>query len=100
AGIGLGGFLYSRRDERKEATASLLAGTLALEALTVAFPIALGDKLAIFAAHAREMASLGFGALVVSWTLVTLVVVFPAAFVSGYQFPVLFALLGRGRQGV
>jgi predicted membrane-bound spermidine synthase len=38
--------------------------------------------------------------MVASWTLVTLVVVFPAAFLAGIQFPLLIALLGRGRERV
>ena len=33
----------------------------------------------------------------VCWTLVTMVVVLPAAIVAGYQFPLLIALFGRGR---
>lgn len=100
AGIGIGGWLYSLRAHDRPATLSVLASVTALEAVLVAVPIALGDDLAIYAALTRPLASLGFAALVVSWWCVTMVVVFPAALVSGYQFPMLFALLGSGRERV
>src|SRR6185295_2745186 len=63
-------------------------------------PFALGDLLAMYAAYLRPSAALGFGALVASWIVIAAIVVFPAACVAGYQFPVLFALLGRGRARV
>jgi len=100
AGIGVGSFAYSRRDERRPATLPLLASTLALEAACALFPVALGDGLGFFAAYTRPMASLGFPALVVSWVAVTVVAVMPAALVAGFQFPVLFSLLGTGRERV
>lgn len=99
-GIGLGGYLYSRRPSDRPVTLSLLGSTLVLEALAVGAPFVLGDTIALYAAYLRESASLGFGALVLSWMLTASVVVLPAAIVSGYQFPVLFALLGRGRERV
>lgn len=100
AGIGIGSFAYTRRGEGRPATLSLLALTIALEAACVLFPLVLGDGVALFAAYTRPMASLGFSALVLSWFAVTVVVVLPAAVVAGYQFPVLFALLGTGRARV
>lgn len=100
AGIGIGSALYARRSEEKPATLSLLATTVALEAACAAFPLALGDDLAIFAAHTRSMAALGFGALTATWALIAAVAVLPPAIVAGYQFPVLFALLGSGRSQV
>lgn len=100
AGIGVGGYLYSRRSEGKPVSLNLLASTLALEALCVAIPLALGDRIAFFAAYTRPMAAMGFSALVLSWTLISVAVVFPASVVAGYQFPVLFALLGQGRERV
>src|SRR5690606_35781889 len=78
----------------------LLGLTLVLEALAVGAPFVLGDTIALYAAYLRETAALGFGALVLSWMVTASVVVLPAAIVSGYQFPVLFALLGRGRERV
>jgi spermidine synthase len=37
---------------------------------------------------------------VLAWALITTIVVMPAAIISGFQFPLLVALLGRGRAGV
>ncbi|HMJ10952.1 MAG TPA: fused MFS/spermidine synthase, partial [Polyangiaceae bacterium] len=100
AGIGTGGYFYSRRSPNAAVSLKVLASTLALEALCVAIPLALGDRIAFFAAYTRPMAAMGFSALVVSWTLISVAVVFPASVVAGYQFPVLFALLGQGRERV
>ncbi|HVU02738.1 MAG TPA: fused MFS/spermidine synthase [Polyangiaceae bacterium] len=100
AGIGLGGWLYSRRSEDRRATLPELATVTILEGVLVALPLALGDRIALYAAMTRPMANLGFAWLVASWASVTLLVVFPASLVSGYQFPLLFALLGEGRKNV
>ncbi len=100
AGIGVGGYVYSRRSSESPVSLHALAATLALEALFVAIPLALGDRIAFFAAYTRPMAAIGFPALAVSWTLICAVVVLPASVVAGYQFPVLFALLGEGRERV
>ncbi|MBM4361813.1 MAG: fused MFS/spermidine synthase, partial [Deltaproteobacteria bacterium] len=100
AGIGLGGAAYAVLRPGRPASLSELSAVTALEALFVAVPLALGDRIAVFAALTRPLGNLGFASLVASWTLVTAAVVLPAAIVSGYQFPLLFALLGRGREGV
>lgn len=99
SGIGLGGQLYSLRPMRRPATLSLLAATLGLEAWLLLLPFAWGDGLAQLAAHLRAMSNLGSAHLVIGWLVVCALVIFPAALVSGYQFPALFALLGRGRKG-
>jgi spermidine synthase len=100
AGIGIGGYLFSKRDAKKPVTLQLLAVTLALEAVCALLPFAWGDHLALVAAHLRPMLNLGFGYLVSGWVFVAAAVVLPASIVSGYQFPALFALLGRGRSHV
>lgn len=97
-GIGVGSFLYAKRT--RPVSLGVLAATLAVEGVFVLLPFAWGDDLAFLVAHLREWGNLGFGYLVASWILVASIVVFPAAVVSGYQFPLLFALLGRGRDGV
>lgn len=99
-GIGLGGFIYSRRGEKQRVSLGILAVTLALEAVCVGFPLVLGDGPALLAGYLRPSVSVGFGMLVLSWTVVVVLIVLPTALVSGYQFPVLFGLLGRGREGV
>jgi spermidine synthase len=98
-GIGLGGTAYALM-RRGPASAGGFALTCALEALALAIPFALGDRLAIFANILRPMAITGFAAQVAAWTLVTSIVVLPAAFIAGVQFPLLISLLGRGRDQV
>lgn len=94
-GIGLGGASYSGR-----ATAAGFALTCSLEALAMAVPFALGDRLAMMANLLRSLGAVGFSGHVISWTLLVLVVVFPAAFISGIQFPLLIGLLGGGDEHV
>ncbi len=99
-GIGLGGALYAAAGARAGGTPGAFAWTCALEALCIAVPFALGDRLAIFAALLRSLSAAGFAAQVLGWTIVIAIVVLPAAIVSGFQFPLLVALLGRGRKSV
>ncbi|MEA2490118.1 MAG: spermidine synthase, partial [Acidobacteriota bacterium] len=99
-GIGLGGVAYTLR-KNAVATASAFGLTCALEALLLAIPYALGDRLAVLALLLRPLgAGLGFGGYLAGWAAITFVVVFPTAFLSGLQFPMLVSLLGRGRPGV
>jgi spermidine synthase len=99
-GIGLGGLLYGVGSDRRRPTLVSFAGTCALEALFLALPFALGDRIAVLAALLRPLSGAGFLALVGTWAAVTVLVVLPAALVSGYQFPLLIALLGSGRRRV
>ena len=85
---------------RAQATVRALALTLALEAACIAVPFALGDRIAVWAALLRTWDLLGFYGLVFGWTLIMMVVVFPTAFVSGFQFPLIISLMGRGRRDV
>ena len=96
-GTGLGAAAYGFAERRRGATLALLAATCALEALALAVPFALGDRLAVLALLVRGFESLGFAALVFGWTFVAACVVLPASLVAGFQFPVLLALLGHGR---
>lgn len=98
-GIGIGGALYPLlfRSARPNSRAfALLCG---LEAALIALPFAMGDRLALLAAHYHE-ASTSFGESVWGWAIVAGIVVLPAAIVSGVQFPLLIALLGRGDDNV
>ena len=99
-GIGLGGFLYAAGEAGRRPTLAAFAGTCALEAVFLALPFALGDRLAETAALLRPLAGAGFLPLLLSWSAVTVLVVLPAALVAGYQFPLLIALLGSGRERV
>jgi spermidine synthase len=97
-GIGIGGAIYART--RGAATLTLFGATCALEALVVAVPYAIGDRLAIFAGLLRPLAKVSFGGSIVAWSLVASVVVLPGAIVSGFQFPVIVGLYGRGEHAV
>ena len=95
-GIGLGGIAYSFWGQKRRPALSGLALTCALEALCIAVPFALGDQLALLAGLLRQWSEMGFGGLVLSWSVMVGIVVLPTALVAGYQFPLLIGLLGAG----
>ena len=99
-GIGLGGLVYALLLGGRRATVTGFALTCALEALLVALPLALGDRIALLALDLRGLGVLGFQGQLVGWALVAAVVVLPAAIVAGVQFPLLIALLGQGREQI
>ncbi|HMJ54730.1 MAG TPA: fused MFS/spermidine synthase [Polyangiaceae bacterium] len=99
-GIGLGGACYAFFGADREATLGGFALTCLLEALFIALPYALGDRIAMVALLIRPLGAMKFVGLVMGWTMVTAIVVLPASFVAGIQFPMLIALLGRGRDRV
>jgi spermidine synthase len=99
-GIGFGGVAYALLDLKRTASIRFFACTCALEALFVALPYALGDRIAMLTMLLRPLGTLGFYGHVAAWSGICLLVVFPAAFISGLQFPLLIALLGRGNQSV
>lgn len=98
AGIGLGGLLYSLVADDRPPTLSGFAATCLLEALAVAVTFALGDRVALLAMTFLQWGATGFSAAVAGWTIVTVIVVLPPAVIAGYQFPLLMALFGRGRE--
>jgi len=100
AGIGAGGLVYGAGAPARRPTLVGFATTCVLEALCIALPYALGDRLAVLAMQLRPLGFLGFGFLVVVWLAVTMLVVLPAAVVAGYQFPLLVGLLGAGERRV
>ena len=100
AGIGLGGLLYSLTADDRRATLTGFAATCLIEAAAVAFTFALGDRLAVLALAFVPLSAGGFGAAIAGWTIVASFVVLPPAVVAGYQFPLLIALFGEGREGV
>ena len=99
-GIGLGGALYPLCFRGRQPSLRSLSLTCGLEAMFLAVPFALGDRLAIAAAMLHESNRLGFLGEVLGWSAIAVIVVLPAAIVSGVQFPVLIALLGRGDKDV
>ena len=99
-GIAAGGGLYALIAKGREATPIGFATTLALEGVAMAVPLALGDRIALMAAFSGDFSGLGFGGSLTSWFAITALVVLPASTVAGYQFPLLVALLGSGREGI
>ncbi|HZT76889.1 MAG TPA: fused MFS/spermidine synthase [Vicinamibacterales bacterium] len=99
-GIGVGGLLYSLVVSSRPATLTGFATSCLLEAVAVAFTYAMGDRLATLALVLVPLRAGGFAATIGGWTLVTAIVVLPPALVAGYQFPLLIALLGQGRDHV
>lgn len=95
-GIGMGGWVYAIAGSRKQASLWVFALTCALEALFVAIPFALGDRVALLALLLRNVGAVSFYGYVFAWTIVCFIVVLPAAIVAGFQFPLLIALLGKG----
>jgi spermidine synthase len=99
-GVGLGGAAYAFLFVRRAPSRDALATSCLLEALGLAVPFALGDRLALLAGTLREANTGGFVIEVLGWALVAGIVILPAAFVSGVQFPLLIGLLGRGGRDV
>jgi predicted membrane-bound spermidine synthase len=99
-GIGLGGVAYTGRRPSRAVAIDAFAWTCAVEALLIAVPYALGDRVALLALLLRGFGAIGLAGHTIGWTVVASVVVLPAAIVAGYQFPLLIALLGKGRAGV
>jgi spermidine synthase len=100
AGIGLGGLLYTLHGSTRPATMAGFAASSALEALALAIPFALGDRIALLALSLRKLGVVGLWGYAVGWVAVAAICVLPAALVAGYQFPQLIALLGRGERAV
>ena len=98
-GIGSGSFFYSI-GRRQRATVAGFAICCALEALFLAVPLALGDRIAVLALLLRNLGGIGFHGYVIGWSVIAALAIFPAAFLSGLQFPLLISLLGTGRERV
>lgn len=99
-GIGIGGLCYSLFGATRPATLWGFALTCVLEAIGIAAPYALGDRVALLALALRALGVFGFVGQVCGWAVVAALVVLPAAIAAGVQFPLLIALLGRGSERV
>ena len=99
-GIGLGGLLYGTFGLKRFASLGTFATTCGVEALLIALPFALGDRIAMAAMLLRPLGTLGFYGHVMAWSALCFIVIFPAALVAGIQFPLLIALLGQGKEQV
>jgi hypothetical protein len=99
-GIGLGGAAYSAVFARRRPSLRDFALTCLLEAAALAVPFVLGDRLALRAGLFDQANVWGFLGTVAGWTIIAGVVILPAAFLSGIQFPLLIALVGQARRNV
>ena len=99
-GIGAGGLAYGRFGAGWPATLRLLALSCLVEALGAAIPFALGDRLALVALALRPEGGARLAGYLPGWVAVTAIVALPASFAAGVQYPLLIALLGRGRRSV
>jgi spermidine synthase len=95
-GVGLGGAARALWPADRPATLRGFALTCALEALGLAVPFALGDRVAVLALLLRPLGGVGLVGLAAGWAVVAGIVILPAAVVSGFQFPLLVSLLGSG----
>ncbi|MEI6653317.1 MAG: fused MFS/spermidine synthase [Verrucomicrobiota bacterium] len=98
AGIGLGGLLYRAGWGRRTGSVTLgaLAWVAGTQALLLAVPWALGDRIAVFAFAMTQLHAFGLPGLVVGWTLVSGLLVLGPSLMAGMQFPLLVGLLGEG----
>jgi spermidine synthase len=102
-GIGVGSVLHGMLQSRGRLPATLtgFASICLVEALAIAAPFALGDRVALLALFLRPLGNLGgFWGHSACWALIASIVILPAALAAGVQFPMLIALLGHGRAEV
>ena len=99
-GIGLGSLAYAFFGWGTRPRLSTFALICAAEAFFIAAPYALGDRIAVLTLLLRPLGAFGFCGHVLAWTQIGAIVVLPAAFFVGLQFPMLIAFLGRGRERI
>jgi spermidine synthase len=100
-GIGVGGLGYAALGRDRPATLHALGVTCGVEALLLAVPFALGDRIPVLALFLRDFRDVtGFVGNVASWLVITAIVVVPPSIVAGAQFPLLIALMGQGEHRV
>ena len=100
SGIAAGGLLYTLRRANGQPSLNELAVVLGLFGATLAMPLALGDRLAVFAFHLNQMRGFGFGDQIAAWLLIASSVCLAPSIVAGYQFPLIVGLLGKGKHDV
>ncbi|WP_197441381.1 fused MFS/spermidine synthase [Thalassoglobus neptunius] len=99
-GIGIGGAAYSLLARWIRPTHRLLALTCALEAFLIALPFFYGDRVALWVLEQQRQGIDSFGEQVWNWFQIGGFVILPPAIISGFQFPVLIAVAGTGRENV
>ena len=99
-GIGLGSLAYAFFGWGSRPRLSTFALTCAAEAFFIAAPYALGDRIAVLTLLLRPLGAFGFYGHLLAWSEIGAIVILPAAFFAGVQFPMLIAFLGRGRERI
>ncbi len=99
-GIGLGGAIYSAVSRWINPSLSWLGCVCALEAVAIAIPLWYGDDIAFWVLYQSAQPLTSFSQQVWDWFQVAVVVIGPTAVVSGFQFPLLIACVGQGRQSI
>jgi predicted membrane-bound spermidine synthase/tetratricopeptide (TPR) repeat protein len=99
-GLALGAWGYGVRRYTVKTSLRILSLVCGLEALFMAVPFALGDRIAVLTSLLRPIGAVGMAGYVVGWLVITTIVVLPTAIVAGYQFPLLIGLKGKGRKNI
>jgi spermidine synthase len=99
-GLAIGSWGYGLRRYGLATSLRILALICGLEALFMAVPFALGDRLAVLAALLRPIGVVGMEGYLFGWLVISIIVVLPASIAAGYQFPVLINLKGKGSQKI
>ncbi|MEN8136013.1 MAG: fused MFS/spermidine synthase [Thermodesulfobacteriota bacterium] len=99
-GLAIGSWGYGLRRYTVISRLSIMAMICGLEALFMAVPFALGDRIAVLTSLLRPIGTVGLAGYAVGWLVITMIVVLPASIAAGYQFPLLIGLKGQGRQKV
>ncbi|MCC7376076.1 MAG: fused MFS/spermidine synthase [Verrucomicrobiales bacterium] len=99
-GIAIGGWLYRWIFAGRPGAVTL--GSLAListaQAVAMAIPWALGDRLAVMSFHLQQARAFGFGGLILGFGVTTAALAGLPSVLAGIQFPLLVGLLGEGRR--
>lgn len=100
AGIGVGGAAYHQIARWIQPSVAILALTCLTEAICIAIPFWLGDQIALWVLERELNFTVPFLQQVQFWSWITAIVVLPASIVAGFQFPLLIAIAGSGRENV
>ncbi len=99
-GIGIGGIAFFFRSSKEPVSMTGFALATAFEGVFIAYPLVLGDRIAVLTGFLGPWEVFGFTGKLLAWSLITGITVLPAAVISGFQFPMLLSLAGRGRTGI
>lgn len=99
-GIAIGSWGFGVRRYTVRTSWGVLSLICSLEALFMAIPYALGDRIAVLTSLLRPIGTVGMAGFAVGWLFITALVVLPVSIAAGYQFPLLIGLRGLGRQKI